>query len=312
MQGYEALRSSAAWFDLSARGKILVSGEDNARLLHAMSTNDVKNLAEGTGLYAFFLNDKGRILADSYIYRRPNGFLLDTEPETAGLLRDHLDRYIIADDAALEDESATLAAIALEGPQSFEAAAALGIPVPAEPFSSAAWQSGFVARVSVTGASGLRIFLPTPEARAFVESLNAANIPEADASSVNVVRLEHGTPRFGDDISSRYLAQETQLAHAVHSNKGCYLGQEIVERVRAQGQVHRLLSPVRISAQTPPAPGTKLLANGNPVAEITSAAFSPALGEVVALAYVRREALHDKPPLVVAGSSPEMMAALST
>jgi aminomethyltransferase len=100
------------------------------------------------------------------------------------------------------------------------------------------------------------------------------------------------------------------MTHAVHSNKGCYLGQEIVERVRAQGQVHRLLAPVHIGAAEPPEPGTKLLANGNPVAEITSAAFSPALGEVVALAYVRREALRDKPTLVVAGSSPEIAARL--
>jgi len=161
-----------------------------------------------------------------------------------------------------------------------------------------------VARVSATGSPGLRIFLPADEKSAFIESLQAANIPFADLAAVKIVRLEHGMPRFGEDISSRYLAQETQLAHAVHSNKGCYLGQEIVERVRAQGQVHRLLAPVRIAAEASPEPGTKLLVNGNPVAEITSAAFSPALGQVVALAYVRREALRDKPALVVAGSSP--------
>jgi aminomethyltransferase len=311
MTGYESLRSSAAWFDLSARGKIRVTGEDNARLLHAMSTNDVKNLAEGAGLYTFFLNDKGRILSDAYIYHRPDGFLLDTEPETASVLRDHLDRYIIADDAALEDETATLAAIALEGPKSIEAAADLGLPIPAEPFSSISWRNGFIVRVAATGAPGVRVFFPVAEKTTLVELLNAAQIPQADAAEVRVVRLEHGTPRFGEDISSRYLAPETQIAHAVHSNKGCYLGQEIVERVRAQGQVHRLLSAVRIAATAPPEPGTKLLANGNAVAEITSAAFSPALGEVVAMAYVRREALNNKAALVVAGSNPEIAASLT-
>ena len=310
MTGYEALRSAAAWFDVSARGKILVTGEDNARLLHAMSTNDVKNLAESAGLYTFFLTDKGRIIADAYIYHRPAGFLLDTEPETANVLREHLDRYIIADDATLEDETGTLAAFALEGPSSFEVAAALGLPVATDAFGTVTWQNGFSALVSVTGASGLRVFLPTAEKAAFVDRLKAANLPEATPAEVRIVRLEHGSPRFGDDISSRYLAQETQMTHAVHSNKGCYLGQEIVERVRAQGQVHRLLAPVRIAAAEPPEPGTKLLANGNPVAEITSAAFSPALGEVVALAYVRREALRDKPALLVAGSSPEIAAHL--
>ena len=170
--------------------------------------------------------------------------------------------------------------------------------------------NGFVARAPSPERRACACFFRLAEKAAFVSRLEAANIPEATPVDVRVVRLEHGTPRFGEDISSRYLAQETQMTHAVHSNKGCYLGQEIVERVRAQGQVHRLLAPVRIASTGPPEPGTKLMANGNPVAEITSAAYSPALGEVVALAYVRREALHEKPPLVVAGASPEIAARL--
>jgi folate-binding protein YgfZ len=310
MTAYESLRFKAAWFDVSNRGKIRVLGEDNVRLLHAMSTNDVKSLAEGAGLYTFFLTDKGRIVSDAYVYRFADSLLLDTEPEAATVLRDHLERYIIADDVTLEDETATLAAIALEGPASFETAAALGLPVPATQFSTVAWQHGFIARVSVTGAPGLRIFLPVSEIVSLTSRIQLAGIPEAQSAQVRVVRLEHGIPRFGDDISSRYLAQETQIAHAVHLNKGCYLGQEIVERVRAQGQVHRLLAPVHIAGTQPPEPGTKLLAGGNPVAEITSASYSEALGEVVALAYVRREALHDKPALAVAGWSPEIAARL--
>jgi len=311
MTGYEALRSAVAWIDLSGRGKIRVTGEDNARLLHAMCTNDVKNLAAGTGLYAFFLSDKGRILADSYIYRLGDVFLLDTEPEAAGILRDHLDRYIIADDVTLDDETATLAAIGIEGPTSHNAAAGLGLPVPARQYAIESWQNGFVAHVSSTGAPGLRVFLPVAEKAAFLDRLNAANMYGADAAEARVVRLEHGTPRFGEDITSRYLAQETQVAQAVHSNKGCYLGQEIVERVRAQGQVHRLLSAVRVASSNPPEPGSKLLAGGQPVAEITSAAYSPAYGEVVAMAYVRREALMNKSALVVAGSSPEIAASVA-
>jgi folate-binding protein YgfZ len=309
MTGYQALRSKAAWFDLSNRGKIRALGEDNARLLHAMSTNDVKNLAEGRGLYTFFLNEKGRILSDAYVYRfADDSLFLDTEPETAALLRDHLDRYIIADDVTLEDETATLAVVALEGPTSFEAAAALGLPIPADAFGTALWQGGFVARVSATGTPALRIFLPVAEIVSLTSRLQLAGIPQAHAEEMRVVRLENGMPRFGEDISSRYLAQETQIAHAVHSNKGCYLGQEIVERVRAQGQVHRLLAPVHIAGTQVPEPGSKLLADGNAVAEITSAAYSEALGEVVALAYVRREALQTKPTLVVAGSTPGIAA----
>ena len=241
MTGYEALRSKAAWFDVSDRGKIRVLGEDSARLLHAMSTNDIKNLADGAGVYAFFLTDKGRILADAYIYRRGNDFLLDTEPETATLLREHLDRYIIADDVTLEDETAAFTAIALEGPGSMETAVALSLPIPASVFGTIPFQNGFVARVSVTGAPGLRIFLPMAEMAPFTVRLDLTHVVEANPAEVRLVRLENGAPRFGEDISSRYLVQETQIGHAVHANKGCYLGQEIVERVRAQGQVHRLI-----------------------------------------------------------------------
>ncbi len=105
MNGYEALRGGAAVVDLSDRGKIRVTGEDRARLLHAMSTNNIQELTPGHGLYAFFLNDKGRILADALIYNLGEALFLDLEPETGAKIFQHLDRYIIADDATLEDET---------------------------------------------------------------------------------------------------------------------------------------------------------------------------------------------------------------
>ena len=101
------------------------------------------------------------------------------------------------------------------------------------------------------------------------------------------MRLEHGKPRYGEDITDRFLAQETNQSHALHFSKGCYLGQEIVERVRARALLHRRLTPLNIDGNTAPAPGTKVITEGNATAEITSAVFSPALAKVVALAYVR-------------------------
>src|ERR1700689_1594100 len=101
--GYAALREDAAWLDLSGRGKILATGEDRARLLHAMTTNQVETLKPGEGCYAFFLSAQGRILADVNLLCFEDHFLLDTEPETRRKLFEHLDRYIIADDVTLED-----------------------------------------------------------------------------------------------------------------------------------------------------------------------------------------------------------------
>ena len=308
MTGYEALRSGAAWIDLSSHGKIRITGEDRARLLHAMSTNDIKNLPAGDGLYAFFLSDKGRILADACIYNCGESLLLDTEPETSGKLYDHLDRYIIADDAVLEDETKRWAAIGIEGPKSLERAAALGIPLPQKKYSLLTFESGFVVRVASTGPEGLRIFVEAAQKDSPIQRLQALEIPEATAEECRIVRIENGIPRYGEEITERYLTQETQATHAVHFNKGCYLGQEIVERVRSRGQVHRLLTRIRIKSTVPAQPGTKLSSAGKDVAEVASSVYSPALGQSVGLAYVRTEAAQEKPEMTVSGSEPPTFA----
>jgi len=267
-----------------------VLGDDRARLLHAMSTNDVNHLEPHGGLYAFFLSAQGRILADAYLYNLGDSLFLDTEPEVGAKLRDHLDKYIIADDVTLEDEGERWAEIAIEGPQFEEAASHLSLPVPSQAYGVFEWQDGFVARSAVTGRDGVRVFLPRERKDDFILQLNESGIPQASASEIQIVRLENGAPRYGEDISERYLVQETQQLQAVHANKGCYLGQEIVERVRSRGQVHRWLMPIRVAFTQPPSPGTKFGAEGKDAGEITSAAYSPALGQVVGLAYVRTEA----------------------
>lgn len=312
--GYEGLREGAAWIDLSARGKIRVTGEDRARLLHAMSTNSVKDLSEGAGIYLFFLSDKGRILADAYLYDFGDDMLLDTEPETAVKLRDHLDGFIIADDVTLEDETEQWAVIGLEGPKSIEAGTGAGLAVPANKYSVVEWGSGFITRVSSTGAEGLRIFVPRAEKDKVVQHLEAAGVPNATAAEARIVRIENGVPRYGEEITERYLVQETQALHAVHSNKGCYLGQEIVERVRSRGQVHRLLTPIRIAGEAVPAAGVKLRADSADVGEISSAVYSPALKEVAAMAYMRAEALQKKPAMHVAesGAAARVATAISS
>ena len=287
MKGYEALRSAAAWLDLSGRGKIKLTGEDRARLLHAMTTNHIQQLTPGTGCYAFFLNDKGRILSDANILCRPDHFLLDLEPEAREKIYQHLDHFIIADDVTLEDATAELATIAVEGPQAADVLQAAGAPIPETEYSTIEWGSRVVARLNSTGSLGFFIFAPMAEKSELVAQIEAAGAVAADAEAFRVVRLEHGKPRYGEDISERFLAQEANQQHALHFSKGCYLGQEIVERVRSRGQIHRVLMPLALDAKTPPEPGAKLQTGDAKDAEITSAAYSPALDKVVALAYVR-------------------------
>jgi folate-binding protein YgfZ len=299
MNGYEALRTGAAWLDLSARGKIKLTGEDRARLLHAMTTNHIQQLTPGTGCYAFFLTTQGRILSDVNVLCRPDHILLDLEPETREKIYRHLDHYIIADDVTLEDPTAETATIAVEGPKSQEVLEAAGAPTPGADYGTAEWGTRLIARLNTTGSPGFFIFAPLLEKEKLLSELEAAGAVPADAEAFRVVRLEHGRARYGEDLSERFLAQEGNQPHALHFSKGCYLGQEIVERVRSRGQVHRILMPVQLDTKESPPVGAKLQAGDTNVAEITSAAYSPALDKVVALAYVRTEQAHPQSQMTI-------------
>lgn len=288
-EGYSALREAAAVIDLSRRGKIRATGEDRVRLFHAMTTNHIAQLSAGQGCYAFFLSAQGRILADVHLLVQPDFILLDTEPEIREKVYAHVDKYIIADDVVIEDVTDSLATVGLEGTKSREFLAALGGPVPEASHETLEWGSRLVSRISAASSDGYRIFLPAGEKASFIQEARQHGAPLATEADIETVRIENGRPRYGQDITERYIPNETQLFHALHFTKGCYLGQEIVERVRSRGQVHRLLSSLRIETTEPPVAGTELTAEGSKAGEITSAAFSPALGLVVALGYVRDE-----------------------
>src|SRR6266699_1129060 len=174
--GSEALLNGAALLDLSSRGRIRVTGEDRARLLHAMTTNHVQQMKPGDGIYAFFLNAQGRILADAYILCFEDHFLLDTEPQTRAAVREHLDRYIIADDVMLEDITEQTFAFGLEGPKAVEVAARCGVPAPHHRFSHVRWSEYSAAAISSTGSHGVRIYGPVDrkdEATVMIESAGA-------------------------------------------------------------------------------------------------------------------------------------------
>lgn len=297
------MRDTAAWIDLSARGKIRMTGEDRVRLLHAMTTQNIQQMAPGTGGYTFFLNAQGRILGDAHVFCFEDALLLDTEPETRAKLYGHIDRYIIADDVTLEDATDRIATIAIEGPAAAAVLPALGAPLPEPEYTTAPWSTRTVARISSTGAGGYFVFLPAEEKAGFTAALLGAGIPEATPGDARAVRIENGLPRYGEEITERYLVQETGQLRAVNFAKGCYLGQEIVERVRSQAQIHRALHRLEIEAATPPDAGAKLTKGDAPAGEIASAAYSPALEKVVALAYVRIPFAEPGTELLAGGAS---------
>ena len=283
-EGYEALRHGAAWIDLSARGRILARGRDRARLLHAITTNEVKKLVPGSGCYAFLLTPQGRIQADLNLFCFADHLLIDTEPETREKVHLHIKRYIIADQVELEDVTATTSCIGIEGPAAVEVLGQLGAPLPEGEYGHLPWGDRTVAAVTATGQPGARIF--SSSATELIASLEAAGVRRATAEDVRQVRIENGKPRYGEDIRETTLPQESQQMHAVSFNKGCYIGQEIVERIRAMGHVNKKLMRVELQGDTVPDPGSKVTVDGNE-AEVTSAVKAPGTGGIVALAYVR-------------------------
>jgi folate-binding protein YgfZ len=284
-EGYEALRRGAGVLDVSARGRIVARGRDRARLLHNLTTNEVKKMTPCSGCYAFLLSPQGRIQADLHLLCFDDHFLIETDPELREKVYQHIRRYIIADQVELVDVTAETAEVALEGPGAAAVLASLQAPNPGADFAHASWGEATVAAMSLSGQPGFRIFCPNAED--VVRRLAAAGAKLVTDVDIRLVRIENGKPRFGEDIRETSLPQETQQMHAVSFTKGCYLGQEIVERIRAQGHVNKKLVRVEIDSTDAPAAGTKLSASGAEAGEITSAIYSAESGKVVGLAYVR-------------------------
>ena len=301
MPGYSALRESAAWLDVSQRGKIRARGEDRLRFLHAMASQPVESLSPGQGTYAFFLNAQGHIQADAELRVCQDHVLIETEPEAAGTLLRHLERFIIMDDVALEDATVSLASIALEGPRSDAVAAEVCGELPQG--SHAHLESGgvLIARGSLTGAPGLRLITAMGRKESLVADLERVGAAAAKAEDFRVVRVENQVPRFGEDFSDATLPHETQRLEAVSFTKGCYLGQEIVERVRSRGQVNRLLTGLEIDGSIAPAAQSAVLFEGREVGRISSPVYSPNFEKILAFGMLRRQATAEGSEITVEG-----------
>jgi len=284
--GYTSLHESAARLDLSSRGRLRVTGSDRVRLLHAMLTNDVRSLSPGQGNYNFLLDAQGHILADAWLYLLRNSILLDLEPDASARALDHLNRHIIADDVEVTDVTSSLAAIALEGPGAERIS---GVDLSTHPGSTIEIDNRIVARVSATGQPGFRFFVDAARKAEVLEELERAGAKPATPEDTRIVRVENGVPRYGEDFDATSLAQETQQLHAVSFQKGCYLGQEIVERIRARGQVHKLLVRVAVDGKEPPPEGTPIRADGHEIGKLTSPVYSPLRGQCLGFSILRRE-----------------------
>jgi len=294
---FSALRSSCGLFDLRDRAKLILTGEDRVRWLNGMVTNNVRDLAPGHGVYAFLLNPQGHILGDMYAFHRGDYLLIDTDEGQLEKIAATFDHYIIMDDVEVTDARKRLGALGVVGPQSREVLAKPGVEVPelaALQLADLTWQDLGITLVHTDDTAGNSYEIwAAPETLAKLEkALLAAGSTLISPAALELHRIGLGVPRYGHDIRERDLPQETGQERALHYAKGCYVGQEIVERIRSRGGVHRTFAGFAVHGLLP-APGTKIRSEDKDVGEITSSAVLPLTegDKAVALGYVRKEAI---------------------
>ncbi len=295
---FAALRGGCAVLDLSWRAKLIVSGEDRTRWLNGMVTNNVRDLPLNQGNYNFVLNPQGHIQCDLVVCNRGDYFLLSTDRDQVDGLRQFFDRHIIMDDVEVTDISDKLASIALVGPGSLPAIARTGISLPGlQPYEvhDFVWNGiGLTAARGPELLNSIEFWMHPDNATLMWDAFVAAGAKPAGTLAWEWLRISLGLPRFRVDIRERDLPQETGQQHALHFSKGCYVGQEIVERIRSRGSVHRVFAGFRVDGAVPQ-PGAKIQRGEKDVGEITSAAAIPlpaseASDLILALGYIRREA----------------------
>jgi len=293
---YLSLRQDCGVFAMPWRTKLVVTGNDRVRWLNGMVTNNVRDLAASHGVYAFLLTAQGRIIADMDVYQRGEYLLVVSDLAQIKTIYDTFDHFIIMDDVELKDVSDKLVSVGVVGPKSRDVLASAGLIVPQlEPMQVADlnWNDigVSVARAGNPNYEACEIWLTPENAPKLQEALTSAGATPVGHEALEIFRISMGVPSYGKDIRERDLPQETNQSHALHFVKGCYVGQEIVERIRARGTVHRGFTGFLMNGDIP-SPGTKVQAGGKDVGEITSATRVPTeSGEsTIALGYLRREA----------------------
>ncbi|HMI51637.1 MAG TPA: hypothetical protein VK525_09000 [Candidatus Saccharimonadales bacterium] len=293
-------RHRVGLIDKNYRAYLSLSGPDRVRYLNAILTNNIKELADQRGTVALLLNPQGRILAEIETYALGETLFCASYLMIRERLVEWLDKYIIMDDVTLRDDSSLWGTLALEGPLAGALTKlAAGVDITAlEDLQSVAAGVGQipcrVVRRTVGGLAGAEFVVPHGQ----LSSLWQLLLPlvrengggPVGYTALNALRLLQGIPWFGYDFGEKQIPHEAGLEHShISYTKGCYTGQEIVERVRSRGQVNRQRVQLRFSGDALPAPDTLLTSGGREAGYVTRAAALPDSPGGVGMGYARRE-----------------------
>jgi folate-binding protein YgfZ len=301
---YRIITSGAGWVDRSRRGRLRVTGRDAAAFLQGLLTNDVAAIGPGTGAYALLLTPQARVLADVRVYNRGDALAAVVEPGLAADLAVRFDSMIFAEDVQVTDVSEDTSLVTVVGTRAAEVAGrALGLEAHALAALARLAQveagpGAFVARADESDLPMFDLWVPAGGQLELVRKLEEAGAEEVSPNLADVLRIEAASPRFGVDLTSETIPLEAGLLdRGISTTKGCYVGQEVIVRVlhRGGGRVARRLVQMAFDREATIMPGQPLRtipdAASEPVSaigHITSAAFSPGAGRVLALGYVKR------------------------
>jgi folate-binding protein YgfZ len=293
---FDALRNACGVYDLGFRAKISLTGGDRVRWLNGMVTNNIRDLAAGHGVYSFLLNPQGKILGDLNAHNRGDSIILDTDSGQLEKILATFDHFIIMDDVEVKNAGHEWTALGVAGPKSGAVLTAAGFAVPEmKPLqvSAVTWQGAECSVVRGEDVADLsyEIWIGPGDVRKLWDALIAAGATAVGSEAIEMQRIVSGIPRFGVDIRDRDLPQETEQGRALNFNKGCYVGQEIVERIRSRGAVHRKFVGLLVEGTAEIAAGAKIVVSEKEAGEITSSAslYLPDGEKTVALGYMRRE-----------------------
>lgn len=297
---YRTAREAVALFDTNWHVVLALTGRDRVKYLHAITSNNIQALADGSGTLALLLTPQGRILAELEIYALPEKLLVLSHASQRERTVSTLKKYIIGSQVQIEDLTDKMGSVALEGPKA--------ATVIAETCSAKLTDLGemsireitvdgsacYLLRRSHFGQPGVKLIASRDALPAVWQKLLASTRTHGGEpigmAALNSLRLEAGIPWFPADFNDAMIPHEAALEDThISFNKGCYTGQEIVERVRSRGHVNRKRVSLEFSTAQPPAPGTKLRTGEVEIGFVTSTAFSPAAGTAIGMGYVRRE-----------------------
>ena len=285
---YRAGRQASALYDPNWRAIFLLTGRDRVQYLHNISSNDIKSLGEGQSTLALLLNPQGHILAEIEVYVLPEKLLVLTHVSRRAETLATLKKYVIGSQVKIEDLTDRYGSVGVVG-------LAGDLPDSSAKETTVGAEPGWELRRTRVGTPGTEFLVPRAEVGALWQKLlaevRAAGGGPIGMDALHALRLAAGVPWYPADFGEAQIPHEAALENThISFNKGCYTGQEIVERVRSRGSVNRKRVGLSFSTPEPPAAGTKLRAvGGAEVGFVSSVAAMPGGQNAIGMGYVRRE-----------------------